>query len=202
MSRVTRVPKRRSRRSKRPGKPDLVLLDIAMTPVDGLQCLKAIRARPGYGRIPAIALTAYARDVERQAFLTGGFQAVVTKPILDHQDLFEAIDALLVSEPVPTCSPSADDSGSDQSALSHPPRMAPAFDSHPLDDSMISKLWVRFPRHARVARGEPSAICSMPTRRRLSYPRRTGSGSSSPLGRAISVRFMRCSNACIERCLP
>ena len=107
-------------------KPDLVLLDIAMTPVDGLQCLKAIRAMPGYGRIPAIALTAYARDVERQAFLTGGFQAVVTKPILDHQDLFEAIDALLVSEPVPTCSPSADDSGSDQSALSHPPRMAPA----------------------------------------------------------------------------
>jgi CheY-like chemotaxis protein len=106
-------------------KPDLVLLDIAMTPVDGLQCLKAIRARPGYGSIPAIALTAYARDVERQAFLTGGFQAVVTKPILDHQDLFEAIDAL-VSEPVPTCSPSADDSGSDQSALSHPPRMAPA----------------------------------------------------------------------------
>ena len=93
-------------------RPDLVLLDIAMTPVDGLQCLKAIRAMPGYGRIPAIALTAYARDVERKAFLTGGFQAVVTKPILDHQDLFKPIDALLA--------------GGDQSGLSHLPRMAPA----------------------------------------------------------------------------
>ena len=76
-------------------RPDLVLLDIGMRPVDGLQCLKAIRATPGYGSIPAIALTAYAHDVERKAFLAAGFHAVVTKPILDQEDLFGAIDALL-----------------------------------------------------------------------------------------------------------
>jgi CheY-like chemotaxis protein len=76
-------------------KPDLVLLDIGMSPVDGLQCLAAIRAIPGYGSIPAIALTAYARDVDRKAFLANGFRAVVTKPILDHQELFEAIAGLL-----------------------------------------------------------------------------------------------------------
>jgi CheY-like chemotaxis protein len=78
-------------------KPDLVLLDIGMSPVDGLQCLAAIRAIPGYGSIPAIALTAYARDVDRKAFLANGFQAVVTKPILDHQELFGAITALPTS---------------------------------------------------------------------------------------------------------
>jgi len=77
--------------------PDLVLLDIGMSPVDGLQCLTATRAIPGYGSIPAIALTAYARDVDRKAFLATGFQAVVTKPILDHQELFGAITALLTS---------------------------------------------------------------------------------------------------------
>ena len=100
-------------------KPDLVLLDIGMRPVDGLQCLKAIGATPGYGSVPAIALTAYAHDVERKAFLAAGFHAVVTKPILDQEELFRSIDALLASEPAPTCSPSADDPGSDLSVLSH-----------------------------------------------------------------------------------
>jgi len=78
-------------------KPDLLVLDIAMTPVDGLQCLEAIRAKPGYSGIPAIALTAFAREVERKAFLGAGFQAVVTKPILDHGELGEVIDAVLRS---------------------------------------------------------------------------------------------------------
>ena len=50
-----------------------------------------VRARP------AVALTAYARDVERKAFLAAGFQVVVTKPILDHQELFAAIAPLLRS---------------------------------------------------------------------------------------------------------
>jgi CheY-like chemotaxis protein len=78
-------------------KPDLLVLDICMTPVDGVECLEAIRAVPGYSRIPAIALTAFARDVEREAFLGAGFQAVVTKPILDHRELMGYIDRLLQS---------------------------------------------------------------------------------------------------------
>jgi CheY-like chemotaxis protein len=98
--------------------PDLVLLDIAMTPVDGLQCLAAIRAIPGYDRIPAIALTAYAHDVERQAFLSGGFQAVVTKPILDPQQLFGPIDALLAHAAPPPGGRTAGDQGADRSGLS------------------------------------------------------------------------------------
>src|SRR5262249_54725329 len=76
-------------------KPDLVMLDIGMTPVDGMQCLKAIRAVPGYASVPAIALTAYARDVDRRVFLATGFQAVITKPLLDHRELFGVISASL-----------------------------------------------------------------------------------------------------------
>jgi CheY-like chemotaxis protein len=75
-------------------KPDLLLLDIGMRPIDGLECLKAIRAMPGYGSIPAIALTGYARDCEREAFQAAGFQAVLAKPVLD-DELFAAITALL-----------------------------------------------------------------------------------------------------------
>ena len=78
-------------------RPDLLMLDIRMSPVDGTACLEAIRAIPGYETIPAIALTAFAREPERQAFLAAGFQAVVTKPILDPLDLEAAIDMLLPS---------------------------------------------------------------------------------------------------------
>jgi CheY-like chemotaxis protein len=78
-------------------RPDVIVLDIRMTPVDGVQCLKAIRSVRGYASIPAIALTACARDVERAAFLDAGFQAVVTKPLLDLAVLEELIETLLGS---------------------------------------------------------------------------------------------------------
>ncbi len=94
-------------------RPDVLMLDIRMTPVDGLQCLAAIRAMPGCSGIPAIALTAFAREDERQAFLAAGFQAVVTKPILDLRELETLIDTLLTSAcalagPRPDTSPRID----------------------------------------------------------------------------------------------
>jgi CheY-like chemotaxis protein len=81
--------------------PDLLVLDIRMKPVDGVHCLEAIRARPGYGRIPAIALTAFARDVERNAFLAAGFQAVVTKPVVDYGELLAVVASLLTPVAAP-----------------------------------------------------------------------------------------------------
>ena len=72
-------------------KPDLLLLDIGMSPVDGVECLKAIRARPGYGTTPAIAVTGYS---DHASFQAAGFQAVITKPIFEHV-LFPTINALL-----------------------------------------------------------------------------------------------------------
>jgi len=77
-------------------KPDLLILDIGMRPINGVECLQAIRAVPGYDSVPAIALTGYARDCERQAFEAAGFQAVLTKPILD-DELIPAITAMLAS---------------------------------------------------------------------------------------------------------
>jgi CheY-like chemotaxis protein len=97
-------------------KPDLLLLDIGMGPVDGLQCLKAIRARPGCGRIPAIALTAFAREVERDAFLAAGFQMVVTKPVLDHQELLAAINSLLAPPAASSADPPVGDPRGDEAS--------------------------------------------------------------------------------------
>lgn len=76
-------------------RPDLLLLDIGMKPVDGVRCLQAIRAQSGFSETSAIALTGFAREVDRQAFLAAGFQAVVTKPIVDYQALETLIDTLL-----------------------------------------------------------------------------------------------------------
>ena len=81
-------------------KPDVLMLDIGMHPVDGVQCLKMIRATPGCRDIPAVALTGFARDVERQRFLDGGFQAVVVKPVLDLGDLMAVLDRL-ANSPAP-----------------------------------------------------------------------------------------------------
>jgi two-component system sensor histidine kinase BarA len=74
---------------------DVLVLDIGMAPMDGLECLKVIRAMPHHAATPAIALTAFARQTDRDDFLEAGFQAVVTKPIMDQQRLEALIDSLL-----------------------------------------------------------------------------------------------------------
>jgi len=76
-------------------RPDLLVLDVRMHPIDGVQCLEAIRAMPGYDNIPAIALTALARGVEKAALLKAGFQDIFTKPILDQASFMIAIDRVL-----------------------------------------------------------------------------------------------------------
>jgi CheY-like chemotaxis protein len=75
-------------------RPDLVLLDIGMHPINGVECLRQIRATPGHADVPAVALTGFAREADRARFLARGFQAVVVKPI-DAADLIAVIDGLV-----------------------------------------------------------------------------------------------------------
>jgi CheY-like chemotaxis protein len=77
--------------------PDLLVLDVGMLPVNGLECLAAIRSLPGYSGIPAIALTGFAREADKKMFLKAGFQAVVTKPILDQREFQKLIESLLAA---------------------------------------------------------------------------------------------------------
>ena len=78
-------------------RPDLLLLDIGMVPINGVDSLKLIRAIPGYLDIPAVAFTGFGRDVERQGFLAAGFDAVVVKPVFDPQELIAMIESVLAS---------------------------------------------------------------------------------------------------------
>jgi CheY-like chemotaxis protein len=63
--------------------PDLLISDIGMPEEDGYELIRRIRALPDAsgGRIPAIALTAYARVEDRMQALRAGYQMHVPKPV-------------------------------------------------------------------------------------------------------------------------
>jgi len=60
---------------------DVVLSDIGLPGMDGLELIREIRRRHSPSRLPAVALTAYARSVDRTRALQAGFQAHVPKPV-------------------------------------------------------------------------------------------------------------------------
>jgi CheY-like chemotaxis protein len=63
--------------------PDVLLSDIEMPGENGYSLIRRIRALPSErgGRVPAAALTAYARTEDRVAALTAGFQLHLAKPV-------------------------------------------------------------------------------------------------------------------------
>jgi two-component system sensor histidine kinase/response regulator len=71
--------------------PDLVLLDISLPGMDGTALLKHLRSHPVFRKIPVIALTAHAMAGDRERFLNQGFNDYITKPILEENQLLEAI---------------------------------------------------------------------------------------------------------------
>jgi CheY-like chemotaxis protein len=64
-------------------RPDVIISDIAMPQRDGYDFIRQLRAMPPEqgGRIPAVALTAYARSEDRTAALLAGFQSHLAKPV-------------------------------------------------------------------------------------------------------------------------
>jgi PAS domain S-box-containing protein len=62
--------------------PDVLVSDIGMPDIDGYAFLRQVRTKEGSGgRIPAIALTAFARSEDRMKALMSGFQMHVAKPV-------------------------------------------------------------------------------------------------------------------------
>jgi PAS domain S-box-containing protein len=64
-------------------RPDVLVADIGMPEVDGYDFIRLVRARDAEkgGRVPAIALTAFARTQDRLRVLSSGFQMHVPKPL-------------------------------------------------------------------------------------------------------------------------
>jgi two-component system cell cycle response regulator DivK len=75
-------------------RPDLILMDISLPVVNGLDATRLIKANRTLEHIPIIALTAHAMQGDRERALSSGCQDYLSKPI-DEDQLFEKIHRLM-----------------------------------------------------------------------------------------------------------
>lgn len=62
-------------------KPDLVIMDIQLPDINGLEATRRIRASEADGGIPIVALTSYAMTGDREKALAAGCTGYIEKPI-------------------------------------------------------------------------------------------------------------------------
>jgi CheY-like chemotaxis protein len=73
--------------------PHIIVSDIGMPETDGYQLLEQLRILPGMSDVPAVAISGYASEDDRQRALASGYLALVPKPI-DVDVLFTLIQNL------------------------------------------------------------------------------------------------------------
>jgi len=61
--------------------PDLVLMDIALPGIDGVEATRQLKAEPSMATIPIVALTASVMEADRARFGAAGFAGLIAKPI-------------------------------------------------------------------------------------------------------------------------
>jgi two-component system, cell cycle response regulator DivK len=62
-------------------RPDLVLMDIQLPDIDGIEALDRVRADERFSSVPVLALTAQAMEGDRERFLAAGFDGYLSKPV-------------------------------------------------------------------------------------------------------------------------
>ena len=77
-------------------KPDLVLMDIQLPGISGIEAFKQIRADAGARYLPVVALTASVTPTDRSAITAAGFDAFLGKPI-NLKEFLETVKRLVES---------------------------------------------------------------------------------------------------------
>ena len=75
-------------------RPDLILMDIQLPGMNGMDALRVLRAEPDTAGIPAIAVTASVMQHDRKLITEAGFDGYVGKPI-NLQEFLAAVNAML-----------------------------------------------------------------------------------------------------------
>ena len=78
--------------------PDLILMDIHLPGMSGIDALKALRAAPATARIPIAAVTASVMQQDRAMIMDAGFDAYESKPI-SLKEFLETVRTLLERGP-------------------------------------------------------------------------------------------------------
>jgi CheY-like chemotaxis protein len=74
--------------------PRLVLMDIQLPGIDGIEALRRLRADDATRGIPVLAVTASAMDRDRQQIMAAGFDGYQSKP-LNVREFMAAVEAIL-----------------------------------------------------------------------------------------------------------
>lgn len=75
-------------------KPDLVILDIQIPGMSGLDIAKKVRSYPEFNCMPLIAVTAYSMSGDKEKILNAGCNYYISKP-LDTREFAKAIQNIL-----------------------------------------------------------------------------------------------------------
>ena len=63
------------------GKPDLIILDIQLPKMNGIEICTELRALDKFKEIPIIAVTSFAMKGDKERILEAGFNEYISKPI-------------------------------------------------------------------------------------------------------------------------
>jgi len=77
--------------------PDLILLDIQLPEMDGMQACQEMRKEDNLKYTPIIALTAFAMPGDRERILANGFDEYMSKPI-NYRDFLNLVKKILSHE--------------------------------------------------------------------------------------------------------
>ena len=79
-------------------KPDLVLMDIQLPGMNGIDALRVLRADAATARIPVIAVTASVMQQDRNLITEAGFDGYIGKPI-NLKEFIDTVRAMLERKP-------------------------------------------------------------------------------------------------------
>ena len=83
--------------------PDLLILDVMMPGIDGMEVLRRLRADPRYARIPVVMFSALDEQAVRRHCLELGANDYWVKASMGFDDLGERLEAILGGQKVPDC---------------------------------------------------------------------------------------------------
>ena len=75
--------------------PDLIIMDVQIPKIDGLEVTRKLRQMPAFSHIPIVAVTAYAMRGDKEKAIDAGCDAYLSKPV-DTRELPKVVAEMLL----------------------------------------------------------------------------------------------------------